>query len=202
MMRGGVIKVHIVAIRSPDHKILWIASNLLAAGQNFAARALIAKNEMDQRACISYIVRMSISKASISKASTKVSMGQLGGLRGLIRNPSLVLLTLWRRRGYAGEDTAGNLYFERPGSSKTARPRRWVVYAGAPDASSVTPEWHAWLHYLTDAPLAPAAKPWQRPHQPNLTGTASGYRPAGHDYEGGQRAPASADYESWTPDNG
>ena len=31
--------------------------------------------------------------------------------------------------------------------------RRWVTYAGAPEASDVPPEWHAWLHYTTDAPL-------------------------------------------------
>ena len=29
--------------------------------------------------------------------------------------------------------------------------RRWVMYAGAPEASLVPPEWHAWLHYTTDA---------------------------------------------------
>jgi NADH:ubiquinone oxidoreductase subunit len=33
-----------------------------------------------------------------------------------------------------------------------------------------------------------------------LTGTPDGYRPAGHDYEGGIRARAAADYEAWTPD--
>ena len=34
---------------------------------------------------------------------------------------------------------------------------------------------------------------------PVATGTASSYRPAGHDYNGGQRAKATGDYESWTP---
>jgi NADH:ubiquinone oxidoreductase subunit len=76
-----------------------------------------------------------------------------------------------------------------------------VIYAGAPDASAIGPEWHAWLHYLTDAPLPDTGRKfWQKPHLPNLTGTPESYRPPGHDYEGGRRAHASADYESWTPD--
>jgi NADH:ubiquinone oxidoreductase subunit len=76
-----------------------------------------------------------------------------------------------------------------------------VVYAGAADASTIGPEWHSWLHYTTDTVLPDSGrKPWQKPHQANLTGTPSGYRPAGHDYEGGHRAHASADYQSWTPD--
>lgn len=138
---------------------------------------------------------------STSKADAKVSLSQLGGLRGFIRNPGLFLYTL-RRGGHVGRDTLGNQYYERPGRTKTARTRRWVVYSGAPDASTIGPEWHSWLHHLTDKPLPDTgAKPWQRPHQPNLTGTPSSYRPAGHDYEGGKRARASADYEAWTPDN-
>jgi NADH:ubiquinone oxidoreductase subunit len=34
---------------------------------------------------------------------------------------------------------------------------------------------------------------------PNATGTPLAYRPPGHDYEGGNRAPAADDYEPWTP---
>ena len=53
-----------------------------------------------------------------------------------------------------GSDAAGNLYFEekrqRPGS---VRNRRWVSYNGPVEASAVPPEWHAWLHYTTEAPL-------------------------------------------------
>jgi len=100
-----------------------------------------------------------------------------------------------------GSDAAGNLYFEekrqRPGSLRT---RRWVAYAGALDASVVPPEWHAWLHYTTDAPLPESGrKVWQKPHLANLTGTPESYRPPGHDYEGGNRARATGDYEAWTP---
>jgi NADH:ubiquinone oxidoreductase subunit len=152
---------------------------------------------MDLGISISYIQGM-----SMPKTDAKVSLSQLGGLRGLLRNPGLVIHTL-RRGGHIGQDALGNQYYERPGRTKNARTRRWVVYSGAPDASSIGPEWHSWLHHLTDQPLSDAgAKPWRLRHQANLTGTAASYRPAGHDYEGGKRAAAAADYESWTPDNG
>lgn len=134
---------------------------------------------------------------STSKADAKVSKGQPGGLCGLIRNPGLYFLTLFRGK-YVGRDGEGNQYYERPGRSGAARTRRWVLYAGAADASAVPPEWHAWLHHLTASPLpVTGAKPWQRPHRPNLTGTAASYRPAGHDYQGGKTAGA---YEAWAPD--
>jgi NADH:ubiquinone oxidoreductase subunit len=100
-----------------------------------------------------------------------------------------------------GSDDSGNIYYEekrpRPGG---LRSRRWVMYAGLPEASSVPPEWHAWLHYTTDAPIIEThRRPWQKPHLPNATGTPLAYRPPGHDYEGGNRAPAADDYEPWTP---
>jgi NADH:ubiquinone oxidoreductase subunit len=100
-----------------------------------------------------------------------------------------------------GTDAMGNLYYEekraRPGQ---LRSRRWVMYSGAPEASVVPPEWHAWLHYTTNEPLPQTGrKVWQKPHLPNATGTPLSYRPPGHDYEGGHRAPATGDYEAWTP---
>lgn len=100
-----------------------------------------------------------------------------------------------------GSDMMGNTYYEErkpnPGYGRT---RRWVIYARAAEASEVPPEWHSWLHYTTDAPLAVTGrKQWQKPHQSNATGTPSSYRPPGHDYQGGQRARATGDYEAWTP---
>lgn len=151
---------------------------------------------MDRAQSITYTGAMS-SIASHSRPNLR----QLGGWRGLLRNPGLVLMTL-RQGGAVGEDGFGNRYFEQRSPAKGARPRRWVVYAGgANDASAIGPEWHSWLHYMTDEKLPDSGrKPWQKPHHPNLTGTPEGYRPAGHDYEGGKRAAASGDYQSWTPD--
>ena len=76
-----------------------------------------------------------------------------------------------------------------------------MLYRRGPvEASRVPPEWHPWLHYTTDAPLPVGNRPaWEKPHQANLTGTPQGYRPAGHDYAGGRRAPTTDDYEAWTP---
>lgn len=137
---------------------------------------------------------------STPAANAKPTLRQLGGIRGLIRNPGLVIYTL-RGGAHVGADALNNQYYEQRVVAKGARPRRWVVYAGAPDASVIGPEWHSWLHYTTDQALPDTGrKPWQKPHQPNLTGTPESYRPPGHDYEGGHRAKASGDYQSWTPD--
>jgi NADH:ubiquinone oxidoreductase subunit len=101
-----------------------------------------------------------------------------------------------------GNDTAGNVYYVERRPRRGRRARRWVAYAGPPEASLVPPEWHAWMHYTTDAPLPDAPRrPWQKPYLPNLTGTPASYRPPGHDYRGGHRSPATGDYEAWTPGN-
>ena len=80
--------------------------------------------------------------------------------------------------------------------------QRWVIYDGEVEASRVPPEWHAWLHHTTDIippEGGPARRPWQKDHQPNKTGTVEAYRPPGHTLKGGKRAPATGDYEPWTP---
>lgn len=108
-------------------------------------------------------------------------------------------LFTWLKGRAVGTDAAGNTYYEERRPRAGRRTRRWVMYRDADEATLVTPEWHAWLHHTTDAPLAAPARPWIMPHQPNLTGTAGAYRPPGHDYAGGKRAPATGDYEAWTP---
>jgi NADH:ubiquinone oxidoreductase subunit len=108
----------------------------------------------------------------------------------------------WLHGEPVGADAYGNRYFQAKRAPAAGRRRRWVVYAGTPDASKVPPEWHAWLHYTVDAPLTPVARPWIRPHQPNLTGTAAAWRPAGSQLRGGVRARATGDYESWSPEQG
>ncbi|MFL1464132.1 NADH-ubiquinone oxidoreductase subunit NDUFA12 family protein [Roseococcus sp. DSY-14] len=99
-----------------------------------------------------------------------------------------------------GTDSLGNAYFESRRVVPTYnRTRRFVVLAKGMDSSAVPPEWHAWLHHTTAAPLERPDYPWLLPHQPNRTGTALAYRPKGHEYRGGQRAPTGGDYEAWTP---
>lgn len=146
--------------------------------------------------------RTSDTGAAAGATTSSPSLATLGGWRALLANPGLVLNTI--RHGLTvGQDGQGNQYFEeRKSTLSDGRKRRWVVYADqAREASLVPPEWHAWLHFTTDQPLSEALRrPWQKPHQPNLTGTPFAYRPRGHDYNGGNRTQVSADYEPWTPD--
>jgi NADH:ubiquinone oxidoreductase subunit len=113
------------------------------------------------------------------------------------------LLYTWWRGEELGSDSFGNRYYRDKSGARRfdgRREKRWVVYSGDAEATKVPPEWHAWLHHLSAAPLpASANKPWQKEHVPNLTGTAGAYRPPGHDYQGGQRARATGDYEPWVP---
>jgi NADH:ubiquinone oxidoreductase subunit len=99
-----------------------------------------------------------------------------------------------------GRDEAGNTYYEsRRPDPVYGRTRRTVALAKGLDSSVVPPEWHAWLHHTTEAPLSAPRHPWQKPHQPNLTGTPGAWRPKGHDYVGGRRRVTGGDYEAWTP---
>ena len=110
------------------------------------------------------------------------------------------LFTLLRGQ-LVGTDADGNIYYQERSIRPNGRARRWVDYKGAVEASSVPPEWHSWLHYTTDKPIQGSAhRAWGKPHVANPTGTPAGYRPQGHDYEGGKRARATGDYEAWTPD--
>ena len=111
------------------------------------------------------------------------------------------LFTLWKGK-LVGNDDAGNRYYRERNPAKGRRGRRWVIYNGEVEASRVPPRWHAWLHYSTDAlpddqEIPP--RPWEREHQANLTGSEGAWHPRGHVLEGGARAPASGDYEPWTP---
>ncbi len=102
-----------------------------------------------------------------------------------------------------GRDASGNRYYHERRTPKGVRQRRWVVYAGEPEASKVPPEWHIWLHHTTPAPIAeqsPFRQPWQKPHQPNMTGTENAYLPPGHTLEGGKRDKATGDYQAWKPE--
>lgn len=119
-------------------------------------------------------------------------------------SPAHISFFTWTYRGKrVGIDQLGNKYYQgRPRAGYT-RPRRWVMYKGAPEASAVPAEWHGWLHYQSD--IVPTAaresfrRPWQKPHQPNLTGTNQTYRPPGHLLKGGERDKATGDYKAWSP---
>ena len=113
------------------------------------------------------------------------------------------LIDTWLHGEYVGSDSFGNRYYrDRRRRRGLGRERRWVVYTGEADASRVPPEWHGWLHATVADPPKPDGvprRPWQKPHEPNLTGTEAAYRPQGHTLRGGVRAKATGDYEPWIP---
>jgi NADH:ubiquinone oxidoreductase subunit len=107
----------------------------------------------------------------------------------------------WRNGERVGEDEFGNIYYQG-GKDSEGRTRRWVIYKGYSEASTIPPGWHGWMHYRTD--LAPSKedyrpRDWQKPHVPNLTGSASAYRPEGSIANGGNRPKVTGDYDAWTP---
>lgn len=131
-------------------------------------------------------------------------MSALGRLLGVLSNAGISFLT-WRQGIPVGTDQFGNRYYRGRKSGPLNRERRWVIYAGEPEASAIPPEWHGWMHHqineLPDVATARYRRPWQKPHQPNLTGTKLAYRPPGHVLAGGKRDRATGDYTAWTPDN-
>jgi len=107
-----------------------------------------------------------------------------------------------RNKTRVGEDALGNVYYEG-GKDPNGITRRWVIYQGANDASRVPPDWFSWLHHqIPDVPdrALPPVRKWEKPAEPNLTGTRQAYRPSGALEAGGNRVRATGDYEAWAPD--
>ncbi len=103
----------------------------------------------------------------------------------------------WRNGQLVGEDESGNRYYR----DKTGK-RRWVIYNGDAEASRIPPGWHGWMHHRTDTPPSEESyeqRDWEKPHQPNLTGTPAAYRPPGSILTPERRPEVTGDYEPWTP---
>lgn len=107
----------------------------------------------------------------------------------------------WRKGTRVGEDEFGNVYY-KGGLDSEGRTRRWVVYNGYSEASTIPAGWNSWMHYTVDiAPVDENYQPreWQKPHQANLTGTPEAYRPRGSIASGEERPRVTGDYDAWTP---
>jgi NADH:ubiquinone oxidoreductase subunit len=107
-------------------------------------------------------------------------------------------LWIWRRGEYVGSDEFGNKYYQ----DKKAN-RRYVTYAGYADASQIPPGWFGWMHHRFDTPPSDVnyqPREWEKPHVPNLTGTAQAYRPDGSLLNKGERPRVTGDYEAWSPE--
>ena len=76
-----------------------------------------------------------------------------------------------------GKDSFGNKYYE----SKSGK--RWVIYKDEVDASKIPTEWYSWMHF-TPNKIENTNElkkfDWQKPHQPNLTGSNEAYSPKGN----------------------
>ena len=73
-----------------------------------------------------------------------------------------------------GTDSQGNKYYENK------KGKRWVIYADEIDASKIPVEWYSWIHFTPnkiEKNHELKKYEWQKPHQPNLTGTESSYYP-------------------------
>ena len=121
---------------------------------------------------------------------------------GSVLSTASMLLLTWRRGTLVGSDAVGNQYYRGKPIGTQPRERRWVMFGGLAEASTVPPEWYGWLHHQLPQPpgeTSPYRQSWQIAPQPNLTGTDLAYRPPGHTLEAGVRDRATGDYESWQP---
>ena len=114
-------------------------------------------------------------------------------------------LWTWRFGELVGTDEQGNRYYRRRGGAidpVLGFERRWVIYKGYAEGSRVPPAWHGWLHHIVDLPpteLKDESRNWERPHQPNPTGTPRAYHPSGSIAGSGRRPRVTGDYQPWTP---
>ena len=75
---------------------------------------------------------------------------------------------------FVGEDLFGNKYYENK------KGQRWVIYHDEIDASKIPVEWYSWMHFTPnkiEKNHEIKKYDWQKPHQPNLTGTEKAYYP-------------------------
>lgn len=72
------------------------------------------------------------------------------------------------------------------------------------DSSQVSPEWHAWLHYMSDKPgrvvTAEFGQPWITPHHQNPSiDRATHYKNPGHWKNDLPRGRVGPKYQAWDP---
>jgi NADH:ubiquinone oxidoreductase subunit len=76
----------------------------------------------------------------------------------------------WRFGELVGTDEFGNRYFRTKGGKMDPTlgfERRWVLYNGYAEPTSVPPSWHGWLHHTVDVPPTEETytpREWEKPH--------------------------------------
>ena len=86
----------------------------------------------------------------------------------------------------AGKDSYGNSYYQ--GCEK-----RFVKYFGEKDPTTISSDWHLWLHYAVDHVSDSAKINCQLDRIPNKTGTSYAYNPNNF------KANKQDDYFPWKP---
>jgi len=95
-----------------------------------------------------------------------------------------------------GEDEYGNKYFSNKSDTK-----RWVIYGGQIEATTVNPEWNNWLRFTsTNKPEQFNYYDWQLKHLPNQSGTSKAYSPKLSNFNKNDDK-KKTDYEKWSPNN-
>ena len=74
---------------------------------------------------------------------------------------------------------------------------------GYADPTTIPPGWYGWMHYRTNQVPTEGSYtplPWEKPHEPNHTGTVLAYRPDGSLINKGERPRVTGDYDAWSPE--
>ena len=86
-------------------------------------------------------------------------------------------ITIFLFGKFVGKDNFGNKYYQ------TKKGKRFIIYNGEVDASKIPNEWYSWMHF-TPNKIENTNElkkfDWQKPHQPNLTGSNEAYSPKGN----------------------
>lgn len=133
--------------------------------------------------------------------------------RNFLRKEPLLMIPIyirsWLNGRLVGIDQFGSKYYEErcfflKRGERFGQPRfkrRWVIYKKNVEASLIPPEWHGWLHRTVDE--IPEQRQeftldykWQKPYQPNATGTPQAHAPKGSLLKNDAQ---DLDYEAWTP---
>ena len=94
-----------------------------------------------------------------------------------------------------GKDENGNRYFSNKKDSK-----RWVIYGGQVEATTVNPEWNNWLRFTSiEKPDEIKSHDWQLEHEPNQSGTSKAYSPKSSIFNNKSNNKKRIDYEKWSP---
>ncbi|CAD6196146.1 unnamed protein product [Caenorhabditis auriculariae] len=96
----------------------------------------------------------------------------MGGVKAALRKRYLMDVTRVGR--HVGTDKFGNRYYED--NSYFIPRNRWVEFPDKVwldyDASQVPPDWHGWLHHITDDPPTvkePLTQKWVLEHRENVS---------------------------------